>query len=240
MHYKRLFFYPFALGLLVLAVLACGPADESVQRELGNLPPATQALPALQDRVTPLETDSQIAGAMTVPTPALAAPSGSPQEDSEEEDTPTATPEEDTPTPPPTICVAWPTQEAGDPDTMCLTPESMLPAPTPVYPRLGAGLSPMVEDAEKRAREEVARGLARDASETSVASETISVVIRSKTLADSPAIERWLKAKKVTYRKESLDTMSIYSARVPALLLGEMSKLEAIGSTLWNRPIELP
>ncbi len=93
MRFKQLAIYSVALTLLILALVACGPADESIQREIGNLPSGTQT--------------------------------GSPQENSEE-DEPTATP-------PPTICVAWPTQEAGDPDTMCLSPESMLPAPTPVY-----------------------------------------------------------------------------------------------------------
>ena len=113
-----------ALTLLLSIPLACSTADESVQRELGNLPPATPALPALHDPVTQLETDSPIAGAMTVPTPTLAllpveyqgtpgVTSGSPQEDPEEENTPTTAP---TKTPYPTDFVK-PTE---------------LPTPTPI------------------------------------------------------------------------------------------------------------
>ncbi len=253
MRFKNLPIYSMALTLLTLAMLACGPADESVQRELGNLPPA---LPALQDQVTQSETDSEIAGAMTIPTPTLvplpvdgpgtpAAASGSPQEDSEEEDAPTATPqptatpEEDAPTPPPTICVAWPTQEAGDPDTMCLTPESMLPGPTPVYPKLGEAGRKVV-DAEKRAADEVARGVAKDISETTVASEMITVFVHSASRADDPAVESWLKAKRLSYRKDSYDTESVYTVDVPALSLGELSKLEAVAFIRWSRPTTLP
>ena len=55
-----------ALTLLLSIPLACGPADESVQRETGNLPPAP---PALRDQVTQSETDSQISGVVTGSTP---------------------------------------------------------------------------------------------------------------------------------------------------------------------------
>ena len=43
MRSKQLAAYPVALTLLTLAVLACGPADESVQREIGNLPRTPQS-----------------------------------------------------------------------------------------------------------------------------------------------------------------------------------------------------
>ncbi len=231
MPYRRLFIYPAALILLSLAVLACGPADESVQREIGNLPPAPPA-------------------EMTVPTPTLvplpvggpgtpAAASGSPQEDSEEEDAPTATPNEDAPTPQPTVCVAWPTKEAGDPDTKCIV--SFLPVTTPVYSKLGADIGYKVEDAEERAEEEVARGAARDMSETTVAGETIEVIARSRTLTDGPAIEDWLKTRRISFTKRNTDILTVYIIRrMPALLIGELSELEAIQSVRWNRPETAP
>ena len=242
-----------ALTLLLSIPLACGPADESVQRELGNLPPAA---PALQDRVTQSETDSQTASVVAVPPPTLAplpveyqgtpgVTSGSPQEEPEEEDAPnatprpTATPNEDAPTPQPTVCVAWPTKEAGDPDTKCIV--SFLPVTTPIYSKLGADIGYKVEDAEERAADEVARGVAKDTSETTVAGETIAVIARSRTLTDGPAIEDWLKARRISFTKRNTDTLTVYSIRrMPALLIGELSELEAIQSVKWNRPETAP
>ena len=65
MRYKQLAIYPVTLTLLVLTLIACGPADESVQRELGNLPP----LPPLpHSKIAQPETNTHIAGAMTAPT----------------------------------------------------------------------------------------------------------------------------------------------------------------------------
>ena len=170
-----------------------------------------------------------------VAAPGLNAPpeqSGSPQEDSEEEE-PTATPH-------PTICVAWPTQEAGDPDTKCIV--SFSPETTPVYTKVKNELRYKVEDAEERARKEAASGDGtRDVSETSVARETLNVAIRSRSRADDPAIERWLKDKGLAYHsKYSNEGLSLYNVHVPVLLVGELAELEAVKSLSWNSPVTAP
>ena len=65
MRYKQLAIYPVALTLLGLALWACGPADESVQREIGNLPSA--APQAEEATATPVPTNTPVPAPSLVP-----------------------------------------------------------------------------------------------------------------------------------------------------------------------------
>ncbi len=59
MSFKQLAAYPVALTLLTLAVLACGPADESVRRGSGRSGRGPTPLPA---RGVPFPCDSLVPG----------------------------------------------------------------------------------------------------------------------------------------------------------------------------------
>ena len=114
---------PLVLGLYSVAMLACGPADESVQRELGNLPSGPTAAP-------------QVAAP---PDAARAAQSSGTAQEKEDP--------EPTFTPLPTFCTSWPDEwEGGNDGVMCVHPKQY---PTPVYPKLEGFLSKYAERADE-------------------------------------------------------------------------------------------
>ena len=246
-----------ALLFLAVGLMACGPA--AIPEEENSVAPSLPAVQEGQQVPAMLQDATDVASLPTVAplpveSPSLymvpsdqsptaipeqvmerasgepTIPAGSPQEDSEEEE-PTATPQ-------PTVCVAWPTQEAGDPGIKCIV--SFLPKTTPVYSKVLSELGSMVEEAEARAREE-GTSQGKSAAETSVASETLGVLIVSESLEDDAAIKRWLKGHGITpYGERSNESQSQFAARIPVLLVGELSELDAVRYLKWDRPTTPP
>lgn len=114
-----LYLFP-VLALLLVGVLACGPADESVQRGIGNLPDEAPTQ-------SPLE---------------AAQPPEAPRRVAQDE---TSTSD---PTPIPTVCYPWPTEWEGanESGVMCVHTPPQVP---PRYPKLMGELGGAAVEAEE-------------------------------------------------------------------------------------------